>query len=327
MLAETLRVGTGPAAVLLASPDIILAAGSVVARELYGIECPIVELDATSFEAVTACAGARLRVDASDEVAVIRAARQAPGHAEAPAAVVLRAVQFPSFVDELPITRDALEFAAPAIPGSGAPVTRRPSSCIRSRSPICCGAATIRTRWSRQASCTTSSRTRASAGELTERFGPRGRVGARRLRAVARRSYGERRARLREAVSQAQPDAVAIYAADKVAKLRELRIVIATTRDYVPDREQLEHYWASLELLEERARGPTRPPAAVRARGSWPRCRPSCPLAAMSATRTSRPSKPSRPQGLGRPGGLLRRALSSTVLLPDDRGIGHGAAR
>ena len=71
VLAETLRVGVGPAAVVLAAPDIILAAGSVVARELYGIECPIVELDATSFEAVTACAGAPLQVDASDEVAVI----------------------------------------------------------------------------------------------------------------------------------------------------------------------------------------------------------------------------------------------------------------
>jgi predicted aconitase with swiveling domain len=73
VLAETLRLGSGPAAILLASPDIILAAGSVVARELYGIECPIVELDATSFEAVTACDGAHLRVDAEDDLAVIRA--------------------------------------------------------------------------------------------------------------------------------------------------------------------------------------------------------------------------------------------------------------
>jgi predicted aconitase with swiveling domain len=84
VLAETLRVGSGPAAVLLASPDIILAAGSVVARELYGIECPIVELDRTSFEAVAACGGARLRVDATADVAVIlaldkRAATQSAG--------------------------------------------------------------------------------------------------------------------------------------------------------------------------------------------------------------------------------------------------------
>lgn len=73
VLAETLRLGSGPAAIVLASPDIILAAGSVVARELYGIECPIVELDTTSFEAVTACDGAHLLVDAEDDLAVIRA--------------------------------------------------------------------------------------------------------------------------------------------------------------------------------------------------------------------------------------------------------------
>jgi uncharacterized protein len=72
VLAETLRLGCGPAAVLLAPPDVILAAGSIVARELYGIECPIVELDAASFGAVVACAGARLDVDAHDGIAVVR---------------------------------------------------------------------------------------------------------------------------------------------------------------------------------------------------------------------------------------------------------------
>src|SRR5919112_6055763 len=73
VLAETLRLGVGPAAIVLASTDVILAAGSVVARELYGIECPIVELDPTSFDAVAACADARLDVDASDATAVVRA--------------------------------------------------------------------------------------------------------------------------------------------------------------------------------------------------------------------------------------------------------------
>ena len=73
VLAETLRLGVGPAAIVLASTDVILAAGSVVARELYGIECPIAELDTTSFDAVAACAGARLDVDASDATAVVRA--------------------------------------------------------------------------------------------------------------------------------------------------------------------------------------------------------------------------------------------------------------
>lgn len=73
VLAETLRLGTGPAAIVLASPDVILAAGSVVARELYGIACPIAALDTASFDAIAACAGDRLHVDASDEIAVIRA--------------------------------------------------------------------------------------------------------------------------------------------------------------------------------------------------------------------------------------------------------------
>ena len=73
VLAETLRLGVGPAAIVLGSTDVILAAGAVVARELYGIECPIVALEPTSFDAVAACADARLDVDASGGTAVIRA--------------------------------------------------------------------------------------------------------------------------------------------------------------------------------------------------------------------------------------------------------------
>lgn len=82
VLAETLRLGCGPAAIVLASPDVILAVGAVVARELYGIECPIVELGATSFGAVTACDGAQLSVDASDGLAVIRAGGSSSAHLE-----------------------------------------------------------------------------------------------------------------------------------------------------------------------------------------------------------------------------------------------------
>ncbi|HEX9854401.1 MAG TPA: DUF126 domain-containing protein [Acidimicrobiia bacterium] len=42
VLAEALRSGTGPAAVILRELDPILAAGALVARELYGIVCPVV---------------------------------------------------------------------------------------------------------------------------------------------------------------------------------------------------------------------------------------------------------------------------------------------
>ena len=164
--------------------------------------------------------------------------------------------KFPSFVDELPITRDALEFAAARHTGQKrssdqAPFILHPlevAQLLRGRDyPDEVVAAGVLHDVIEDAG--------VSREELTERFGPRV---AELVRAVSEPSpagsYGERKARLREAVSQAQPDAVAIYAADKVAKLRELRIVIATTQDYEPDPEQLEHYWASLELLEDRAR-------------------------------------------------------------------------
>ena len=164
-------------------------------------------------------------------------------------------MQFPSFVDELPITRDALEFAAARHTGQRrssdqAPFILHPlevAHLLRGRDyPDEVVAAGVLHDVIEDAG--------VSREELTQRFGPRV---TELVRAVSEPSpegsYGERKARLREAMSQAQPDAVAIYAADKVAKLRELRIVIATTQEYVPDREQLEHYWASLELLEDRA--------------------------------------------------------------------------
>ena len=163
-------------------------------------------------------------------------------------------MKFPSFVDELPITRDALEFAAARHTGqrrSGdhAPFILHPlevAHLLRGRDyPDEVVAAGVLHDVIEDAG--------VSQDELAERFG-QGVAGL--VRAVSEPSpegpYGERKARLRDAVSQAQPDAVAIYAADKVAKLRELRMVMATTHDYEPDPDQLEHYWASLELLEER---------------------------------------------------------------------------
>lgn len=41
VLAETIRNGTGPAAILLERPDPIVTAGAMVARSLYGIVCPV----------------------------------------------------------------------------------------------------------------------------------------------------------------------------------------------------------------------------------------------------------------------------------------------
>ena len=41
VLAEAMRIGTAPAGLLLGEPDSILVIGSLVARFLYGVECPI----------------------------------------------------------------------------------------------------------------------------------------------------------------------------------------------------------------------------------------------------------------------------------------------
>ena len=42
VLAEAVRAGTAPAAIVLGEPDLILAVGSAVAEELYGVLVPIV---------------------------------------------------------------------------------------------------------------------------------------------------------------------------------------------------------------------------------------------------------------------------------------------
>jgi predicted aconitase with swiveling domain len=66
VLAECVRAGTAPAAIVLAEPDPILALGAIVARELYGRSIPIVVADAADVRN-----GLELTVRASDETAEI----------------------------------------------------------------------------------------------------------------------------------------------------------------------------------------------------------------------------------------------------------------
>ena len=68
-------------------------------------------------------------------------------------------------------------------------------------------------------------------------------------------AYRERKALLRAAVADAGPDALAIYAADKIAKTRELRLRLARDPDAVSDPEKVDHYHRSLALLEARLGG------------------------------------------------------------------------
>lgn len=100
-----------------------------------------------------------------------------------------------------------------------------------------------------------------TAAELRERFGPQ--VTALVL-AVSDDDriigYGERKAALRRQVADAGEDALALFAADKVSKLRELRRETAEgpQASATPGRvrklraRRLRHYRRSLALLEER---------------------------------------------------------------------------
>lgn len=50
VVAEVIRNRLGPVAIVMARPDPIITAGSIVARSLYGIVCPIVTADIDGIE-------------------------------------------------------------------------------------------------------------------------------------------------------------------------------------------------------------------------------------------------------------------------------------
>jgi len=52
VLAEAVRAGTAPAAVVLGEPDLILALGAAVAEELYGVQIPILVLPSDDLAAI-----------------------------------------------------------------------------------------------------------------------------------------------------------------------------------------------------------------------------------------------------------------------------------
>ena len=179
-------------------------------------------------------------------------------------------MDFPTFFDDLPITRRALEFAAARHTGQRRAADQAPfilhplevAQLLRGRDyPDEVIAAGVLHDVIESAG--------VGHAELEERFGQH--VAAL-VSAVTEPSteggYRERKAALRDAVASAEPDAVAIYAADKVAKLRELRIRIVTTQP----RGRPGH---ARPLLGEPRAARAAPPgrragaaAALRARGS-----------------------------------------------------------
>lgn len=72
VLAEAIRRGTGPRAILLRHPDPILSVGAMVAAELYARSCPVVVLDADDHGAL---GEGVLEVEAGPHLAVVRTHR------------------------------------------------------------------------------------------------------------------------------------------------------------------------------------------------------------------------------------------------------------
>jgi hypothetical protein len=60
VIAEAVRLGTAPAAILMQRPDGILVTGALVARELYDVAVPIVLLDDPTFARATQATTAAL---------------------------------------------------------------------------------------------------------------------------------------------------------------------------------------------------------------------------------------------------------------------------
>jgi uncharacterized protein len=63
VLAEQIRTKAAPAAIVLARPDAIVALGAIVARELYGLDVPIVVVATPHHEQIPA--GVLVRVDST----------------------------------------------------------------------------------------------------------------------------------------------------------------------------------------------------------------------------------------------------------------------
>jgi predicted aconitase with swiveling domain len=70
VLAEMIRAGTAPAAIVMLDPDPVLALGAVVAAELYGRSMPVVQLDGDAYRSIDSVDG--VFVDASESDALVR---------------------------------------------------------------------------------------------------------------------------------------------------------------------------------------------------------------------------------------------------------------
>jgi predicted aconitase with swiveling domain len=71
VLAEAIRLGTAPAAIVLSKPDPILVIGALVASRLYGRTCPIVMLPAAEHSRLAHAATVEITSDSATARAII----------------------------------------------------------------------------------------------------------------------------------------------------------------------------------------------------------------------------------------------------------------
>lgn len=69
VLAEAIRLGKGPAGIVLLSRDAIVTVGAMVAAELYGIACPVVMARVEDWAAISSAS--RLMLQATGDAAFI----------------------------------------------------------------------------------------------------------------------------------------------------------------------------------------------------------------------------------------------------------------
>ena len=160
----------------------------------------------------------------------------------------------PSFVEGLPLTKAALDFAAErhagqVRDGDRAPFVQHPLEVAW----LLSGAGYRDHVVASGVLHDVLENTDTDAAELEERFGAR--VCAL-VRAVSEDASivdrRDRKSALRAQVAGSSAEAAAVFAADKVSKARELRVRLAEGPPGAEANRKLEHYRASLSMLERR---------------------------------------------------------------------------
>jgi (p)ppGpp synthase/HD superfamily hydrolase len=160
----------------------------------------------------------------------------------------------PHVADQLPLSEAALLFAADRhdgqlLPGDSEPFVKHPREVASLLSAAGYGDEVVASGVLHDV----LENTHTPAGELAERFGPRV---AELVRAVSENDSiadrRERKAALREQVARGPLEASAVFAADKVSRARELHAQLAAGLPQHEAAPKLDHYRASLAMLQWR---------------------------------------------------------------------------